>query len=366
MKKQPGNPYKNIKFLSSPQRFSKKNAIIVAIVLATIGSIAIVVSRAVIPTAFVEPENSTVTSPAQVKTGDNTVSGGKYLQFGSGQSDKMLYDSNRTGNYEIYKMDMKTSAVTQLTNDPTYDSWWGKASPDGKQMIFNRTPKGVHDTQYEKVSLWKANIDGSNAHQIIARGANGWGLQGHAEWSPDGTKLVMYGGTSIWITDTNGNLLKSLVNGIDPIWSSDGSKIIYFACQLPPGCMQGTYQLASINIDGTGQRNLTGILPQLTGNDPTMSPDGTTIVWEANINNFFKWDLMAANSDGSNVRILFTDDLINTCPVWSPDSKTIYFFKSKPFYNINIWSIKPDGSNLTLITGGQPGINEFPDYFVGQ
>lgn len=276
------------------------------------------------------------------------------------RSTKVLFDSNRTGNYEVFTMDLTTGVVTQLTSDPAYDSWWARISPSGTEMIFNRTPAGLHDTDYSKVSLWKANIDGSNARQIIANQAHGWVIQGHAEWSPDGTELVMYGGHAIWVTDADGNLLHPVTNGIDPIWSRDGSRIIYVKCANAPWCTPGTHQLASIAPDGSSPRDLTPVLPQLSANDPTMSPDGTTITWEASIS-LLRWDLMAVDSDGTNLRTLFTDDWTNTNPVWTPDGTRIVFFKNKPFHEINIWSIRPDGTDLTLVTQGQPGINEMPD-----
>ncbi len=91
----------------------------------------------------------------------------------------------------------------------------------------------MYDNDYKQTSLWMVNINGSGLRQVIANGQNGWAVQGHAEWSPDGTKLVMFGGTiynGIVVTDTNGVQLHRVGNGIDPVWSSNGKQIIYINC----------------------------------------------------------------------------------------------------------------------------------------
>ncbi len=52
----------------------------------------------------------------------------------------LVYDSNRTGTYEIFTMPADGSTSTQLTDDPAWDSWWAKLSPDRTTILFYRTP----------------------------------------------------------------------------------------------------------------------------------------------------------------------------------------------------------------------------------
>ena len=86
---------------------------------------------------------------------------------------QLAFDSDRTGNYEIYLMNTDGSGVRALTNDRTQDSWWPRISPERARILFYRTPAGTHDGDYTKTSLWEMNADGSDSHQVIANGANG-------------------------------------------------------------------------------------------------------------------------------------------------------------------------------------------------
>ena len=191
---------------------------------------------------------------------------------------------------------------------PPFDSWWAKPSPDGTRTLFYRTPAGVHDTDYKQTSLWMANIDGSGLRQVIANGQYGWAVQGHAEWSPDGTKLVMFGGSvynGIVVTDTNGVQLHRVGNGIDPVWSSNGKQVIYINCARAadfPSCPADQNRVWAVNEDGSSPHMLVDI--PVGANDPTMSPDGSTIAFETNPGGLV-WDLWLANADGSNPRKLF-------------------------------------------------------------
>src|SRR4051794_22005974 len=56
---------------------------------------------------------------------------------------RLVFDSDRTGNFEIYAMGVDGSSPVELTRDATYDSFWPKISPDRTQILFYRSPKGV-------------------------------------------------------------------------------------------------------------------------------------------------------------------------------------------------------------------------------
>ena len=268
----------------------------------------------------------------------------------------IVFDSNRTGNFEIFKQAPGGKAV-QLTSNGAYDSWWAKPSPNGSQILFYRTPAGVHDSNYGKTSLWMMNSDGTNQRQIIANGAHGWGIQGHGEWSPDGTQLIMFGGPTIWITDTSGNPQRSVTTGLDPTFTPDGQHVLYINCAVITGCTQPGYRVFRANLDGTGATQLENL--PYRANDPFTSPDGNSIVWETNISGSV-WDIAIMNSDGTNAHILFADNNINTNPTWSPKN-AIFFFKTEPgkYSGYGLWVMNRDASGLQLISAGQPGSNEY-------
>jgi len=272
----------------------------------------------------------------------------------SAASASVLYDSNATGNWEIYRRFSATGAVTQLTNDRRYDSWWVKASPDRTRILFYRTPAGVHDLDYTKTSLWMANIDGSGLHQVIATGQYGWVIQGHAEWSPDGTHLVMFAvPMGVVVTDTNGAYPRHVAYGADPSWSPDGHQIIYIDCANPAsfGCTPDQVRVHLVNADGTNPHTLVATPPSPA--DPTMSPDGSKIAWESLGNGPLTVDLWVANADGTNPHVLFSDGNINTVPVWASDQELVFHKDQRPLLGFGVWSIRVDGTGLTRIVGGE-------------
>jgi hypothetical protein len=83
------------------------------------------------------------------------------------------------------------------------------------------------------------NADGSDQTELLPAGAYDWGLQGHAEWSPDGTKIVMIGGPwgnpQIFVTDATGANPVQLTNrggtNIDPSWAPSGNEIVFSAAR---------------------------------------------------------------------------------------------------------------------------------------
>jgi TolB protein len=250
-----------------------------------------------------------------------------------------------------------SAQAVQLTNDTSYDSWWAKPSPDGTKILFYRTPAGVHDTNYAETSLWMMNSDGSDQHQLIATGANSWSIQGHAEWSPDGSELVMVGGETIWITDTSGNVLHSVTTGLDPTFTPDGQQIVYVSCADLSDCTSANLRVFRVNVDGSDPTQLENL--PYRANDPSTSPNGNTIVWETNISGLV-WDIAEMNSDGSDARILYSDNNINTDPTWSPDN-IIYFTKTEPtdYTAYGLWTMNADASDLQWISSGQTGSNEY-------
>ncbi|MCZ7527875.1 MAG: hypothetical protein M5U14_16750 [Acidimicrobiia bacterium] len=277
---------------------------------------------------------------------------------------EVVYDSDASGNFEIYRRDVRTGAVTQLTDDPRFDSWWARVSPDGTRILFYRTPAGVHDLDYTKTSLWMMSSDGSGLRELIANGQYGWRVQGHAWWHPDGTRLVMFGGVvydGIVVTDTDGVPLYRVGDGIDPVWSSDGKQIVYVNCADPsdyPSCPPDQYRVWVVNQDGSSPRMVVDL--PVRAHDPMMSPDGSMIAFETNPGGLV-WDLWVVNTDGSNPRRILSDGNINTNPVWVSDEQLV-FYKTSPAHHreFGLWTVRADGSGLTWISPGQQGVTEMP------
>jgi regulatory protein YycH of two-component signal transduction system YycFG len=71
---------------------------------------------------------------------------------------RIIFASNRDGDYEIYAMNTNSSNVMKLTDNPAFDflpSW----SPDGKMIVFSSDRDGNEE-------IYVMNTDGSNVVQL--------------------------------------------------------------------------------------------------------------------------------------------------------------------------------------------------------
>lgn len=145
--------------------------------------------------------------------------------------------------------------------------------------------------------------------------------------SPDGTRIAVEAGGSIYLTDVAGTSVSRLVTGSFPVWSPDGTRLA-FGSQV-------------INADGTGLVTLGA------ASYPSWSPDGTKLVLTD------LTDLFIADADGSS----FTTVRPGRIPSWSPAGPKIRFCTvdreaSPP---VLTWVMSPDGSNASVINERDAG-----------
>jgi Tol biopolymer transport system component len=283
----------------------------------------------------------------------------------------LVFDSDRTGNHEILLMRDDGTATAQLTSDGTYENWWPRISPDRRKILFYRSPRGMPE-RYDLASLWTIAADGSALTQLRAAGTDGWALQGHGEWSPDGSAIAMFGGSAtspqIYVTDSQGRNARQLTAragvNTDVSWSPDGGTILFNGCPATP-CAPKDYEIYAMPSAGGAETRLT--FDQLADYDPYFSPDGTTIAWLTNADpaawsGAGAWSIRLADADGSNAAWLINDGNINSKPAWSLDGRSIYFHRMEPLVALRwgVYKLSTDGTGLTALTSGSASNNEFP------
>ena len=260
------------------------------------------------------------------------------------------------------------TGTARLTTDRRYDSFWGRQSPDGARILFHRTPAGVHDRDYTKASLWMMNADGSHQRRLREAGRDGWKIFGHAEWSPDGTKLVMIGGASpqVVVTKTDGRTVLMSTSrpamNLDPSWSPDGRTIVFASCSRL-FCPEAEFEIFTMRYrpgaTGRDARQITHDARR--DHDPYFSPDGRRLAWLTQYS-ALTWDIQVSNASGSSARRLLGGSGITSKPEWSPDGTRLYFHRLDPEAGrFQLFSAKPDGSALQRLGGtSQPGASEYP------
>ncbi len=235
-------------------------------------------------------------------------------------------------------------------------------SPDGKKICFQSNRTGDSE-------IFVMNADGSNLQQLT----NTAGFDGGPAWSPDGKKIVFPserdGDPEIYIMDADGSNQERLTNtpGDDshPHWYPDGSRIIFNSARTSPDLKapwgKQWHEVFSMKIDGSDVKQISGF--KTVSTYPSVSPDGKKIAFRQVIDGpAFNWDLSAnANNRNSEVFVMDADgkNLVNLSqspafdgwPCWSPDGKRICFSsnRSGPANVGQLYAVNVDGSGLRKI-----------------
>ena len=160
----------------------------------------------------------------------------------------IIFTSTRSGDLDLWRYEIKTGALLQLTNTIGYD---GGAffSRDSKHIVWRASrPKGENAEVYKKLlaegyvepkelNIYMADIDGKNARQVTHLPGANWAPFFH----PDGKKILFCsnyqsldkGGRifDIYMINTDGTGLEKITNSETfdsfPMFSYDGKKIVF-------------------------------------------------------------------------------------------------------------------------------------------
>ncbi len=161
----------------------------------------------------------------------------------------------------IHVMDSDGSKVRRLTEFTTggYISW----SPDGERLAFDANLDGIWE-------IYAMDTDGSHVERLTQTpGENAHSLA--PNWSPDGEKIAFDstrdGNFEIYVMDADGSNVQRLTHNdnVDarPAWSPDGRRIVFHSDRDGGWALLGVYrkfQIYTIDADG-------GNVERLTSND---------------------------------------------------------------------------------------------------
>jgi Tol biopolymer transport system component len=152
----------------------------------------------------------------------------------------------------------------------------------------------------------------------------------------------------------------------DPAWSPDGKQIAFSrttTTATEPAEQTGIWV---VNTDGSGERLLNSRPEPQHTNSPAWSPDGTRLAFERgtfdNSGQALTSAVFIMRTDGTDERqITPPDRKLGDHPQWSPDGSTILFrdnvgTPTKAFKPSALYTVHPDGSGLTNLTGSDPSL----------
>ncbi len=176
-----------------------------------------------------------------------------------GQS--VVFSLERGGNTDIYRLDIGSSALSQLTNSPAIETA-PSYSPDGSQIVFESDRSGTQQ-------IYVMSAGGGEPVRI----SNGKGRYGTPVWSPRGDMIAFTkqneGRFHIGVMLVDGGeerLLTSSFLDEGPTWAPNGRVIMFTRQGAGEG---GEAALFSVDISG---RNLRQITTDGAASDPAWSP----------------------------------------------------------------------------------------------
>jgi len=136
---------------------------------------------------------------------------------------QVVFSSNRSGNLDLWVVELDTGALRQLTDDPAQD-WDPGFTPDGQHLVWSSDRSG-------RLEIWIAEADGTGARQLSRDGVTAENPTATA----DGRWIVYASGhpdhTGIWRIHPDGTDASLLAPGrnLVPEVSPDGRHVLFAA-----------------------------------------------------------------------------------------------------------------------------------------
>jgi TolB protein len=273
--------------------------------------------------------------------------------------------SNTRAAWEIVAANPDDTNETVLAGPYTRDAWddhfianW---SPDGKTAIFM---EGIFPNQ----GIWQVNADGTGLHELLHAASDGDGFDDGPAFTPDGRHIIFTrccpknSGYSLWIMNADGTKLRKLTSenvapSVDgpsdnlPQVSPDGTSIAYHRNVVDTrNAADLGNRIVVVNIHGGNPRDLTD--PALNAQIPNWSPDSKRIVFETNPEGSFT-QIAIVNADGSGYRQLTFGGTKTSsfAPSFSPNGRKIIFTRYPSTRGgLDLFAMNPDGSGVTQLT----------------
>ena len=228
---------------------------------------------------------------------------------------KMVFQSYRDDNWEVYISNDDGSGLARLTNHNRSDIH-PHLNRGATHIVFASNRGSEVDFE-----IYKMNANGGNLIQLTDNS----GDDGNPVWSPDGNKIAFEsyrnGQGEIYVMNADGSGQTRLTHGGGfngmPTWSPDGSKIAFVSYRT------GGYRIWVMNVNGSGQTQLSN---QAYSFHPTWSPDGSQIAYDVAGGDGWQ-NIWLMNANGTNQHLVYNPQgSFDAWPrSWSPNGRYIAF-----------------------------------------
>ncbi len=211
-------------------------------------------------------------------------------------------------------------------------------SPNGTRLLVQSDRSGNPD-------LWMLPVTGGDMRQVTADPTPDW----NPRWSPDGQSVAYYayrgGGREIWVQSLAGGPARQLsrTNGlsVNPVWSPDGRRIA-FAFASTSLAIIDDYKIGVVAVEGGEVRVLS---PNGDQRRPQWSPDGRWLTFVSTRppqNRLWRMPAQGGPAEMVSGGSAYAHR-------WSPDGSHIYLTGVSERAG-TIWEMAPDGTRERPVT----------------
>jgi Tol biopolymer transport system component len=286
----------------------------------------------------------------------------------------IVWSSNRSGNHELYLIDLPDRTVRQLTRDPRVD-FFSRFSPDGKRVLFLRSQREW--VSFREDSAWDVmliNVDGTGEERLVQGGY-------HPTWADRGAAVLFERGKQLWKIDLTTRQQHLVLDGArefpgvseigDFELSHDGRQLAFGL----RGRFDGAFGLLG-NFSGAVVLDLASrrlsVLTEEQACQTTWAPDDRYVLWmETGGNGGTR--VMAGSPDGTDRHVFM--DLPGAYsheyfPKVSSDGRWLVWGAAaeghehdRADYEIFVWEIGTPWDRAVRLTY-YPGNDQWPDLWV--
>lgn len=231
---------------------------------------------------------------------------------------------------DVYVMKLPNGSVQRMTRG--YLAMSVAWTQDSSTIVFSSSRNGA-------LSLWRVKATGGDPQRLASVGDDAYA----PAIARRGDRLIYSHGSAIWgifATRVPGKIeapsviLTSSEQDAAPHLSPSGDRMIFESWR------SGSREIWEARTDGSDPIQLTNHPGQSAGN-PSWSPDGKLIAFDARPDSFAHIYLINAN--GGPPRAITSGNQNDVAPAWSPDGRNLYFGSNRSG-SWQIWRAPVDGS----------------------
>jgi Tol biopolymer transport system component/DNA-binding winged helix-turn-helix (wHTH) protein len=234
---------------------------------------------------------------------------------------------------DIYVMSLPSGPVQRITHGCLAMSLaW---TEDSSSIVFSSSRNGA-------LSLWRVKAAGGDPQRLAAVGDDAYS----PAIAKHGHRLIYSHGSAMWgifavdLADKSATpavILTSSEQDAAPHISPSGDRIIFQSWR------SGSREIWAAQIDGSNPVQLSDNPGQSAG-DPSWSPDGKFIAFDARLDNFAH--IYVINASGGKPRAITSGSSNDVAPSWSADGQYLYFGSNRSG-SWQIWRVPVDGSRAS-------------------